>query len=642
MNKGSTEQDAVITTDTDARITSMNAVAESLTGWATAEAVGQPLDAVFRIVNEQTRQGVKDPASRALREGVIVGLANHTVLIAKDNTERPIDDSAAPIRRAGGEVVGCVLVFRDVTSRRADEKALRESEGRLRRSEEQARRTLAFHDAVTNNMGEGLYAVDAQGLVTYMNPAAEAMLGWTFGELKGRKMHDMTHHHYPDGRPFPIEECAGFQVLHHGKVLKDHDDYFIRKDDGFFPVTYSSSPLRSGDKVVGVVVVFRDNTERKRAEEALKEADRRKEEFLATLAHELRSPLAPLRNGLQVMKLVRNDGPATEEARGMMERQLGHLVRLVDDLLDVSRISRGKIELRKERVTLSAVVSSVLETCEPIIKQGGHELTLAVPEEPIHVDADRTRLAQALCNLVSNAAKYTDRGGHIWLTVERQGSDAVLSVKDTGTGIPADMLPQIFELFTQIDRSLERSHGGLGVGLTIVKRLVEMHGGRVEAHSEGYGMGSEFIIRLPVVLPVAQEQRERAEVERVGPAARRRVLVVDDNVDAASSLAMMLKLMGNDTQTAHDGLEAMDMAAAFKPDVILLDIGMPKLNGYEVARRIRQEAWGRNVVLVACTGWGQEEDKRRSQEAGFNLHMVKPVDPAALEKTLAGLKVDTA
>lgn len=369
---------------------------------------------------------------------------------------------------------------------------------------------------------------------------------------------------------------------------------------------------------------------------ALQEEDRRKDEFLATLAHELRNPLAPIRNGLQVLKLLGHDHESAEESRGMMERQLEHLVRLVDDLLDVSRVSRGKIELRKERLDLANIVATALETCAPAIEERGHELSVALPEEPIQVDADKTRLAQALGNLLNNAAKYTDPGGRISLSVERQGREAVIRVRDTGVGIPGAMLPKIFDLFTQVDRSLEKSQGGLGIGLTLVRRMVELHGGNVEAKSAGQGLGSEFIIRLPLVTSPSRGPTSDAPVrERAVAASRRRILVVDDNADAAASLAMMLRMMGHETQTAHDGLAAVEAAADFRPEVILLDIGMPRMNGYDACRRMRELPCGREIYIVALTGWGQDEDKRRSQEAGFNAHLVKPIDPTALERLLA-------
>jgi PAS domain S-box-containing protein len=428
-----------------------------------------------------------------------------------------------------------------------------------------------------------------------------------------------------------VEECGNY--LSQFRMIRPDNGQVIWLEERGQAICGES---KKTERLVGVDM---DITDRKRAEDALKEADRRKDEFLATLAHELRNPLAPLRNGLQVMKLTRNNSEAFEQTRAMMERQLGQMVRLIDDLLDMSRISQGKIELKKERVELAKVVQQAVETSRPLIESSGHELTINVPPQPIFVDADVTRLAQVLANLLNNAAKYTPRGGRVTLTVERQGSDAVVSVRDTGVGSPAHMLPKVFEMFTQVDRSLEHSQGGLGIGLSLVKKLVEMHGGSVEARSEGHGMGSEFVVCLPVVLSLAGPRRD--EDSGAGAAARRRILVVDDNRDAAISLAMMLRLMGNETQTAHDGQEALDLAAAFRPDVILLDIGMPKLNGYDAARRIRQEPWGKNTVLVAVTGWGQDDDRRRSRESGFNFHIVKPVEPATLEKLLAGLQATT-
>ncbi|MEP7347816.1 MAG: ATP-binding protein, partial [Gemmatimonadaceae bacterium] len=358
---------------------------------------------------------------------------------------------------------------------------------------------------------------------------------------------------------------------------------------------------------------------------------------LATLAHELRNPLAPLRNGLELIKLAKDDSNAVRHARTIMERQLRHMVRLIDDLLDVSRISRGKLELRREHVAVSRIVEHAVETSRPLIEANGHYLTIVVPRDPIFVDGDITRLAQVVSNLLNNAAKYTERGGQLTLTVARDENDAVISVRDSGIGIPPTMLPRVFDLFVQVDPSLERAQGGLGIGLSLVKWLVEMHRGKVEARSAGHGMGSEFVVRLPVdVLPVADRATE-VSLATTQP-MRYRILVVDDNHDTASTLAMMLKIMGNETQSAQDGLEALEKAEKFLPDVILLDIGMPKLNGYDTARRIREQPWGQFTQLVALTGWGQVEDRRRTQEVGFNFHMVKPVEPAALEELLVKLE----
>jgi CheY-like chemotaxis protein/two-component sensor histidine kinase len=315
------------------------------------------------------------------------------------------------------------------------------------------------------------------------------------------------------------------------------------------------------------------------------------------------------------------------------------MVHLVDDLLDLSRVSRGTIELRNERVELAKVVQRAVETSRPVIEEAGHQLTIDVPKSPIYVDADITRLAQVFSNLLNNAAKYTECGGRIQLSVAREGGEAVVSVKDNGIGIPKPMLPHVFDMFTQVDRTLERSQGGLGIGLSIVKSLVEMHGGSVEAKSDGQGRGSEFLVRLPVVLSVMHPQTDDAV--RVSSSNRRRVLVVDDNRDAATSLSVMLGLMGHESKTAYDGLEALEVAEVFRPDLILLDIGMPKLNGYDTARRIREQPWGKRVVLVALTGWGQDEDRRMSQAAGFDLHVVKPIEPAELKKLLASSNVAT-
>jgi PAS domain S-box-containing protein len=383
----------------------------------------------------------------------------------------------------------------------------------------------------------------------------------------------------------------------------------------------------------GVVL---DITDRKRAEEAVREADRRKDEFLALLAHELRNPLAPLRNGLQVMRLAADDPAAVAKSRAMMDRQLAHLVRLVDDLLDVSRVSRGKMELRKERVLLADVVASAVETARPAIDAAGHEFHASLPAEPVYLDADLTRLSQVFSNLLTNAAKYTPAGGRIRLAAARRAGEVTVTVTDTGLGIPEEALPRIFDMFSQVDRSVERSTGGLGIGLALVKGLVEMHGGTVTAASGGSGAGSAFTVSLPLAAaqPVVAGGPPPADAARTGPV--RRVLVVDDNRDSAVSMAAMLELLGHEVQTAHDGAEAVDAAEAFRPDIILMDVGMPKVNGYEATRRIRQRPWGAAVTVVALTGWGQDGDRVQSRTAGCDAHLVKPVHLGELEPILAG------
>jgi CheY-like chemotaxis protein len=311
------------------------------------------------------------------------------------------------------------------------------------------------------------------------------------------------------------------------------------------------------------------------------------------------------------------------------------MVRLVDDLLDISRISRGRLQLRKEPVELAAVVRSALEAVRPLIDAQAHQLTVTLPPEPVHLDADPVRLAQVLANLLNNAAKYTEKGGHIELTVERRGDKVVISVRDTGIGIAPEDLHSVFEMFSQVAPALERSHGGLGIGLALVQGLVELHGGRVEARSSGTGKGSEFIVSFPVADRPVPAPQEPPKHQRAHSGTRRRILVVDDNRDAADSLVMMLRMMGHETDTAYHGLQAVHAAAAFRPDVLLLDIGLPEMNGYEVAQHVRKQPWGKGMVLIALTGWGQDEDKRRAFEAGFDHHLMKPVDTAALEKLLA-------
>jgi CheY-like chemotaxis protein len=370
----------------------------------------------------------------------------------------------------------------------------------------------------------------------------------------------------------------------------------------------------------------------------LRERDHRKDEFLATLAHELRNPLAPIRNSLEVLKMPRVDAATAQQTRDMMERQVHHLVRLVDDLLDVSRVMKGKIDLRREQVELATVVARAVETAKPLMEVQGHQLTISLPDEPLALNADLVRLAQVVGNLLTNAAKYTEANGHIRLAAERRGDVAVLSVRDNGIGIAPDMLPHVFDLFVQADYASTKAQGGLGIGLTLVRNLVELHGGSVEAHSAGLGKGSEFIVKLPLTSPSSAHFSREAHLDHVPPSSGRRLLVVDDNRDAAVSLSMLLRLQGHEVRVAHDGPTALKTAASFRPEMMFLDIGMPGMDGFEVARRVRTTPGLEATVLTALTGWGQKEDRRRTAEAGFNHHLVKPPDPEALAGVLADLK----
>jgi signal transduction histidine kinase/ActR/RegA family two-component response regulator len=375
--------------------------------------------------------------------------------------------------------------------------------------------------------------------------------------------------------------------------------------------------------------------EQKRTADSLREADRRKDEFLATLAHELRNPLAPIRNSLNILRLSVDKDPAAERICEMMERQVALLVRLVDDLMEVSRITRGKIELRKEPVELAAVIRSAVEASRPQIELGKHELAISIPPEPLVIDGDPVRLAQVFVNLLNNASKYMDDGGNIWIGAKREGEEVVVAVRDTGVGISAEMIPQIFQMFTQIDRSSRQAQGGLGIGLTLVRTLIEMHGGQVHVQSDGLGKGTEFTVRLPLTKKIPSPTK--SAIPAVSSLPPRRVVIVDDNRDAASSLALLLKLLGLEVAVANRGLDALELLPTFRPAVVLLDIGMPGMDGYEVARRIREQLEFKDLILIALTGWGQEEDRRRTSDAGFDFHLIKPADINALETLLANL-----
>ncbi len=757
--------DGVISTDAEGRVTFLNVIAEALTGWPLAEATGRPLPEIFQIVNAHTREPVENPALRTLRDGRIRGLANHTVLIARDGTERPIDDSAAPMHGESGALLGAVLVFRDVTEHkraevararlaaivessddaivsktldgvirswnagaerifgysrqeavgqaitliippeRHDEEreilarlcrgeriehfetvrmsklgryldisltvspirddagqiigaskiarditerkraadALRESEERYRRAALEAARAAeanakfrAFFEQGTNFAG--VLALD--GTVVEANRLCLDACGFSREEVIGKPFWDCGWWN----RSEPLMDMVRAASLRAagGRQFRTETDYFVA-DGSERVVDLILAPVTNeAGRVLFVAATGVDVTERRRMEDVLREQDRRKDEFLALLAHELRNPLAPLRNGLQIMRLAEGDATIETQVRGMMERQLEHMVRLIDDLLDISRINRDKMDLRRSRVLLADVVSSAVETARPLIEEAGHELTVSLPMEPVCLDADLTRLAQVFANLLTNSAKYTPRGGLIRLAAERQGVNVIVTVRDNGIGIPAESLHSIFDMFAQVDRSIERTTGGLGIGLALVKGLVEMHGGTVMAESPGTGKGSRFTVQLPA-LETHLERVAEDEPERTPATDDRgwRILVVDDNQDSARSMSRVLKLRGNEVRTAYDGLESLEAAEEFRPEVILMDVGMPRLNGYEAVRRIRQQPWGRPIIIIALTGWGQAGDRVQSREAGCDGHLVKPVDIRDLEKLLTALTGST-
>lgn len=619
--------DGVVVTDQEGRVTFLNPVAEDLTGWTAADAKEAPLEEVFRIVNEQTRETVGSPAVRALEEGIIVGLANHTVLISRDGTETPIDDSAAPIRYHGGSIVGCVLVFRDVAERRAAENRILESEGRLR--------------FVMDSMPQKIFTARPGGEFNYFNPHWKDVPGLRFDD-PARQTWD--HFIHPDdlegtllawdgsvasGEPFEVEhrfrleDCDYRWHVTRAKALKDAGgavQLWIGSNTDIHNLVETTNELRGvANKLSGV--------------------DRRKNEFIATLAHELRNPLAPLRSGLHLIKEAGHDHQVVDSARAMMERQLGQLIRLVDDLLDVSRISQGKIELRKESVSLETVMQHTIETCAPHAREYQQKIVVSLPDTPVILHADLTRLTQVFLNLLNNAIKYSEPGSRILVTAKVAGDEVVVTVKDPGIGIEPDFLPHIFEMFAQLHLNSGRTRGGLGIGLSLVKRLVEMHDGRIEAASEGSGRGAEFQVVLPVMTGQPEPPRFiDQEGDKGGDSgsspATLRILVVDDNRDSTDSLSMILEARGYEVRKAYDGHEALSVALDFHPQVVLLDIGLPGLDGYETCQGLRAQSGGETMVIIAQTGWGQEEDRRLSKEAGFDHHLVKPIEIPGLFRLL--------
>jgi len=486
-------------------------------------------------------------------------------------------------------------------------------------------------------MQQGVATLHADGAIVYCNRRLAELLKVPHEQLVGASLRDFIGPEH-----LPIYE----NLLWQGKTRSGRGETLLRRSDGALLPAYLTFSALAGDTrgLIGVFVT--DLTAQKHHEElaavqkALRDADHRKNEFLAMLAHELRNPLAPIRNAVRILQQKSDDVAAVQAASAMLDRQVGHMVRLVDELLDISRITRNAIELRKERIELASVIRQAIENSQPMCENMRHAITVALPGTAVYLDGDPVRLTQVFSNLLDNACKYTEKGGRIRIGAEvaqtENGSPAevVVRVSDGGIGIAAEHLPRIFDLFAQVDTSLERAQGGLGIGLTLVKRLVELHGGRVEARSDGLGHGSELVVHLPIA---AAEVRVGAESKPANAAARYRILVADDNQDSAESLALLLKLNGHETYAALDGKQAIEAATTLRPDVVLLDIGMPELNGYDACRTIRANFWGKNIVLIAQTGFSQPEDKRRMKDAGFDAHLVKPVDPVALMTLIASL-----
>ncbi len=513
--------------------------------------------------------------------------------------------------RTGQLAAANVRLQAEIAQHRQAAEALKASEARFR--------TLAAASFEGILISEAGRVVDAnERLLKMMGYSREALIGKPLGALI-----------LPEDRP---KVFANVQACRES----DLETQVVRHDGSRLFVEIHGKTLQEQGRAIRLTTI-RDISERKRAEDAAREAHRRKDEFLATLAHELRNPLAPIRNGLAVLRRAGIDSQAGLAVRVMMERQTEHLVRLVDDLLDVSRISRGQVELRKRPCDLAGIAHQAVETSLPLINGRQHRLRIDQAPGKVLVDADAVRLSQAIANLLNNAAKYTPDGGDIQLWIGAEAGEAVVRVEDNGIGIPAPLLARVFDLFVQGQGPATQARDGLGIGLNLAKVLVEMHGGRIEAHSQGHGLGSEFCLRLPLLTGLPVLPPPRGEDASAGGGCALRVLVVDDNADAALSLATLLDILGHDARPAHDGESAIALAQAFRPDVVFLDIGMPRLNGYEACRRIRSEPWGRDILIAALTGWGQGQDKRQAQAAGFDQHFTKPVDIEALEAFLASM-----
>jgi PAS domain S-box-containing protein len=758
--------DAVITTDVRGTVTYLNPVAELMTGWSSAQARGEPLERVFRIINESTRQTVDNPIGKVLQTGKIVGLANHTALIDKTGRMIPIEDSAAPIRDAQGKIAGVVLVFHDVSDRRRVEDALRASEERLRATFNQAaigivvvdsngrfleanpkfcdilgyssdelqqltltqaihpddlsrsqaqtrillageiphcsfenryirksgaalwgRTTLALlreaggeadrtigiveditdrknteqalrtsraqaHEirsnlaAIVESSDDAIISKTLEGVITTWNHGAERIFGYTAEEIIGKPVTLLIPPDQID------EEPAILQKLRRGERIDHYETVRVRKDGTLLDVSLTVSPVKDhNETIIGASKIARDITQRKRmeailreeiairerAEAALREADRRKDEFLALLAHELRNPLAPIRYALAGNKKAGSTAEQRKRAEEVIERQVTHMSRLLDDLLDISRITRGTLELKKSLTELTLAVGTAIETARPVLDAKRHTLSLDLPKAAMRLEADPDRLAQAFSNLLINAAKYTDPGGHIQLKAAQEGQEVIVRIRDDGIGISADMMPRLFTLFAQAQTALGRAEGGLGIGLSLVRGVVTLHGGSVEARSDGPGTGSEFIVRLPVGTALAEVPDIGTTAENLLPGSGLKILVVDDNRDAADSCASLLELSGHHVQTAYTGRYALELAETFRPHALLLDIGLPDFSGYELATKIRESPWGRGVVLIAVTGWGQDEDRRRALEAGCDHHLTKPIASETVESLLQSL-----
>ena len=653
--------DAIVSKTLEGRILSWNAGAERIFGYTAAEAIGQPITMIIPPEHHAEERRILDQ----VRQGNRVDHFD-TIRVTKDGRRIAISLTVSPVRDSRGVIIGASKVARDISERKRAEQILLESERRLAAEAAALARLNELSTRLwrTRNLSEGL-----DEILT----AVIELLGAENGNIQ------LLDSESPLSREVSAaDDFLRAEALRSGQRIIIED---TETDDTYAPYRAAaraagyrslvSTPLLSADgEPVGLVATYfrsihrpseqelrrfdlylrqaNDFIERCKLEQvlrhneaALRDADRRKDEFLALLAHELRNPLAPIRYTLAANKKGGRTPEQRTEAEEVIERQVAHMSRLLDDLLDVSRVTRSRLELKKSPTELTAVVSSAIETARPILEGKHHTLSVDLPTHAVRFEADLVRLAQVLSNLLINAAKYTDPGGQIRLRAVQEGNDLLIAVGDNGIGIASDMMPRLFTIFSQAKDVLGRAEGGLGIGLSLVRGLVTLHGGSVEARSDGPGKGSEFIVRLPIGAPAAATQieapAEGAVPEGSGGGVGLKILVVDDNRDAADSCATLLELCGHHVQTAYTGRNALELAETFRPHALLLDIGLPDFDGYQLARKIRAAPWGSSIVLIALTGWGQEDDRRRAFDAGFDYHLTKPIAPETVESLLRSL-----
>ena len=616
--------DAVISKDLEGRILTWNESAQRIFGYTEAEVVGKHIT----ILIPSNLQSEETEILARLRRGERIS-HYETVRKTKSGREISVSLTSSPIKDEKGRIIAASKIVRDITEKK-------EAEARLVEEKERLRTTLT-------SIGDAVIATDSSGRITIFNQVAEALTGWSQKECLGKALEEVFLTINEETRAPEQNLVSG--VLQQGSVQNlKRPSILVTRNGAEMPIESIAAPILDSWGMRGVVLVFSDVTLRRKSEQEilelnrrLRDADRRKDEFLAMLAHELRNPLAPIVSAVRLLQLKGSSDPVLVQAREVIDRQAKHTVRLVDDLLEASRINAGKISLSRSKVDLCSTLIATVEAVRDLAESKHLELSLSLPKTAMNVHADATRITQVIGNLLNNAISYTPDHGEIWVSADKVDSRIVLRVKDSGVGIPRDMLSSIFELFTQVDQSLARTNGGLGVGLTIARRLVEMHGGTIEALSEGLGSGSEFVVNLPAYAG-EDEATSAMNTFEAKKRASARVLIVDDNIDGAETLALLLRHYGHDVRVAHDGNVVLEAVRAFRPQVVLLDIGLPGMHGFDVARLLRKEYGRERLTIVALTGYGREMDHLRSEEAGIDHHLVKPVEPDLVLKVIDDVK----